>query len=56
MTGLEAMLRDMADQIAPLDPDWPDSRRFMMDENPDAGKSLAIKISSMVCVFKESVV
>ena len=36
MTGLEAMLRDMADKIAPLDPDYPDHRRFMLDENPDA--------------------
>lgn len=36
MTGIEAMLRDMADKIAPLDPDWPDSRAFAMDENPDA--------------------
>ena len=30
------MLRDMADQVAPLDEELPDARRFMMDENPDA--------------------
>tara|TARA_R110002051_G_C8754381_1_gene500683 strand:+ start:3370 stop:3726 length:357 start_codon:yes stop_codon:yes gene_type:complete len=36
MTGLEAMLRDMADNIAPLHSDYPDGRKFVMDENPDA--------------------
>ena len=30
------MLRKLADDIAPLDPEWPDRRSFMMDENPDA--------------------
>lgn len=36
MTELEQFLRTKADELAPIDEDWPDCRSFKLNENPDA--------------------
>lgn len=36
MTELERFLHAKADELAPIDPEWPDCRSFDMSESPDA--------------------
>lgn len=36
MTELEKFLRKKADELAPIDPEWVDARRYRVSENSDA--------------------